>query len=98
VHKVKGVFDPLVLLGVKIVFLPVYSPDLNPIEFAWSKVKAYLRKVKARTVDVLAAANSEASVTITGGTLKVGSNTAVIDYEKSNCYKREMFSFKSVYF
>ena len=62
--------NPLVLLGVKIVFLPVYSPDFKPIEFAWSKIKAYLRKVKARTVDVLAAAISEALVTITGADIE----------------------------
>jgi transposase len=66
VHKVRGVLDPLTALGVKIVFLPTYSPDFNPIEFVWSKIKAYLRKVKARTVDVLAVAISEVLVTITG--------------------------------
>jgi transposase len=64
------VLNPLVLLGVKIVFLPVYSPDFNSIEFAWSKIKAYLRKVKARTADVLAAAISEALVAITGADIE----------------------------
>ncbi|MDR0797647.1 MAG: transposase, partial [Nitrososphaerota archaeon] len=49
VHKVMGVLDPLVELGVKIVFLPVYSPDLNPIELLWSKMKTILRKLKAKT-------------------------------------------------
>jgi transposase len=43
----------------------VYSPDFNPIELVWSKIKTYLRKVKARTVDVLTAAISEALATIT---------------------------------
>jgi transposase len=33
--------------------LPPYSPDFNPIEMMWSKIKAYLRKVKARTVEAL---------------------------------------------
>jgi transposase len=65
VHKVKGVLDPLIMKGVKVVFLPVYSPDFNPIELVWSKVKAYLRKVKARTVGVLSAAIEEALATIT---------------------------------
>ncbi|MDR2700344.1 MAG: transposase [Nitrososphaerota archaeon] len=50
VHKVKGVLDSLVLLSVRIAFLPVYLPDFNSVEFVWSKVEAYLRKVKARTV------------------------------------------------
>ncbi|MDR2699441.1 MAG: transposase [Nitrososphaerota archaeon] len=55
VHKVEGVLDFLVLLGVKIVFLFVYSPDFNPIELVRSKIKTYLRKVKARTVDTVRA-------------------------------------------
>lgn len=48
-HKTGNVLDPLINKGVNVVFLPVYSPDLNPIELAWSKMKSYLRKVKART-------------------------------------------------
>ena len=53
VHKAKGVLDALVEKGVIILFLPPYSPDLNPIEMLWSKMKAFLRKVKARTYDTL---------------------------------------------
>ena len=34
-------------------FLPTYSPDLNPIEKLWSKVKAWLRRVSARTFDAI---------------------------------------------
>jgi len=43
-----------------VVFLPPYSPDLNPIEKCWAKVKAYLRKVKARTFDALVEALAQA--------------------------------------
>ena len=39
--------------GATGLFLPPYSPDLNPIECAWSKLKTYLRTAKARTVDAL---------------------------------------------
>lgn len=39
--------------GAWFLFLPPYSPDLNPIEMAFSKLKAHLRKVKARTIDAL---------------------------------------------
>jgi transposase len=39
--------------GARLKLLPAYSPDLNPIEKMWSKVKAYLRKAKARTVEAL---------------------------------------------
>lgn len=43
VHKVKGVDDALRAVGVKAMYLPLHSPDLNPIELAWAKVKAILR-------------------------------------------------------
>ena len=52
-HKVKDALKPLNDKGIKIVFLPPYSHDFNPIEQAWSKIKAYLRKVKARAFDEL---------------------------------------------
>jgi len=42
VHKVKDILKSLIDKGVKIIFLPTYSPDFNPIEHAWSKIKAYL--------------------------------------------------------
>ena len=42
--------------GAQLLFLPAYSPDLNPIEMMWSKVKTYLRQAKARNdPDLLAA-------------------------------------------
>jgi transposase len=42
--------------GARLVFLPAYSPDFNPIEMMWSKVKAHLRQAKARTdADLLVA-------------------------------------------
>jgi len=52
-HKVENALKPLYEKGVNVVFLPPYSHDFNPIEQAWSKIKAYLRKVKARTFDEL---------------------------------------------
>ena len=55
-HKVVGVSDLIEAAGASILYLPPYSPDLNPIEMMWSKIKAYLRMVKARTVDALLAA------------------------------------------
>ena len=39
--------------GAHMIFLPPYSPDLNPIELCWSKVKTALRRAKARTLDAL---------------------------------------------
>jgi transposase len=52
-HKVKGVTELIMASGANVVYLPPYSPDLNPIEMMWSKVKAYLRKAKARTKQAL---------------------------------------------
>ena len=52
-HKVKGVVEAIESAGAYVLWLPTYSPDLNPVEQLWSKVKAHLRKVKARTLDAL---------------------------------------------
>jgi transposase len=64
-HKVKKTLKPLEDKGVNVIFLPAYSPDFNPIELVWSKIKAYLRKVKARTADNLISAIADALCTIT---------------------------------
>ena len=52
-HHAKAVKDLLDSSGIRYIYLPPYSPDLNPIEKLWSKVKAILRKFKARTLDTL---------------------------------------------
>jgi transposase len=52
-HKMTVVVAAIEATGAEVRFLPPYSPDLNPIEKMWSKVKAYLRKVKARTKEAL---------------------------------------------
>ena len=54
-HKVAGVAEALAKRGAKIIYLPAYSPDLNPIENFFSKFKALLRKAGARTFDGLVA-------------------------------------------
>jgi transposase len=55
-HKVAGVREAIERAGARLLFLPPYSPDFNPIEQAFSKLKALLRKAAARTVDTLEAA------------------------------------------
>jgi transposase len=52
-HKVGGVREAIEAAGAHVRFLPPYSPDLNPIEMAFSKLKAALRKGAARTVTAL---------------------------------------------
>jgi transposase len=49
VHKAAAVRQRLEACGCRLVFLPAYSPDFNPIEEAFSKLKTYLRRQKART-------------------------------------------------
>jgi transposase len=53
VHKVVGVRKAIEDVGASLKYLPAYSPDLNPIEMAFSKLKAHLRKAKERTVERL---------------------------------------------
>jgi len=52
-HKVAGVEEAISARGARAVFLPPYSPDFNPIEQLFAKLKSFLRKMKARTVDKL---------------------------------------------
>lgn len=52
-HKVQGVAELIEKTGAKLLYLPPYSPELNPIELAWNKVKAFLRRQQARTKDAL---------------------------------------------
>ncbi len=52
-HKGAGVRDAIEAAGARLLYLPPYSPDFNPIENAFSKLKALLRKAAARTVDGL---------------------------------------------
>jgi transposase len=49
-HKVAGVREAIEAAGAKLIYLPSYSPDLNPIEPAFSKFKAHLRKAAGRTI------------------------------------------------
>lgn len=63
-HKVAGVRELIEARGARVIYLPPYSPDLNPIEKCWSKIKTYLRAAKARTREALEKALKEALLTI----------------------------------
>jgi transposase len=52
-HQVSGVVETIEAVGATVLFLPPYSPDLNPIELMWSKIKAILRKLKVRAKELL---------------------------------------------
>lgn len=64
VHKSARVRGMLSARGVKMLFLPAYSPDLSPIENAFAKLKTFLRRVCAQTLDALIHALADALDTI----------------------------------
>ena len=64
-HKVDGVRELIERTGAQLRYLPPYSPDFNPIEMCWSKVKQALRTTKARTLGALELAMASALATVT---------------------------------
>jgi transposase len=65
VHKTPGVRDAIEGAGATLEYLPPYSPDLNPIEMAFSKLKTWLRKLARRSVATLSRAIGAFVPTIT---------------------------------
>jgi len=64
-HKSQRVRDLIEARGAQLEYLPPYSPDLNPIELCWSKVKAFLRTVKAKTAHALLEAIRDGLLSVT---------------------------------
>ena len=71
-HRVAGVEQLIAATGARLVYLPPYSPDFNPIEQAWSKIKQLLRSAKARSVEALESAIAEALRAITAANALAG--------------------------
>lgn len=65
VHKRAGIREAIEAAGAELRYLPPYSPDFNPIEECWSKLKSILRSVGARTRDTLEVAIANAMSTVT---------------------------------
>ena len=63
-HKNQETIDLIESVGARVEFLPAYSPDLNPIEKMWSKVKASLRSQEARNHEDLIAAIAKAIASV----------------------------------
>ena len=63
-HKAATVQQSIEAAGARLLYLPPYSPDLNPIEKCWSKIKQVLRSLKARTAEALEAAMTTALAAI----------------------------------
>jgi len=64
-HKVAGLAELVEARGARLLYLPPYSPDFNPIELAFSKLKTGLRTAQARTREALEAVIQDASNWIT---------------------------------
>jgi transposase len=64
-HKAAGVQEAIAATGARRLYLPPYSPDLNPIERCWSKIKTVLRAAKARTREALDTAVTRALAPVT---------------------------------
>lgn len=63
-HYCEGVREAIETVGAHVVFLPPYSPELNPIEHTWSKLKSLLRREEARTLRTLALAIERSSTAV----------------------------------
>ncbi len=64
-HKAAGVQEAIAAQGARLLYLPPYSPDLNPIERCWAKINTCLRAAKARPREALDAAVTRALATVT---------------------------------
>lgn len=64
-HRVDGIRELIEAAGAKLVYLSPYSPDFNPIENCWSKVKEFLRSVAARSREALDEAMTDALNAVT---------------------------------
>ena len=73
-HKVEGVAELIAARGARLEYLSPYSPDYNPVEKCWLKIKTYLRRAKARTYDALVQAITEALKTITESDIRAWFN------------------------
>lgn len=69
-HKTNRVQQAFAALEVSVYYLPPYSPDLNPIEMCWSKLKTSLKQLAARTYPALSEAISKSLKTITAADAK----------------------------
>lgn len=64
-HKAPEIREAIEATGATLLYLPPYSPDFNPIEKMWSKIKTHLRRVKARSSEALDDAVSDAYRSVT---------------------------------
>ncbi len=78
IRKVEEIEEAIEANGACVIFLPLYSPDMNPIENCWSKVKSILRLFKPRTTEELLDALAKAFSSVTLENILVGLTIAAI--------------------
>jgi len=64
-HRVQDAREAIEAAGARLLFLPPYSPDLNPIEETWSKMKGHIRRQEPRTIEALDASVADAAANVT---------------------------------
>ena len=89
-HKVKGVREAIEAVGADVWYLPPYSPDLNPIEKLWSKVKAWLRDVSASTFETLSDAVADALRAVAPDECRNYFARAVMEIVEARCSSRPL--------
>jgi transposase len=72
IHKQEEIEDAIEAVGAGVIFLPAYSPDLNPIENCWSKIKTLLRSLQPRSLEELLDALTKAFSSITAQDIMSG--------------------------
>ena len=82
-HKNQEIRDVIESAGAELWFLPAYSPDLNPIEKMWSKIKSILRTLKARTEKALVSAVATALDKVSASDAKGWFESCGYQYTKS---------------
>ena len=87
-HKVSGVREAIEAAGATLFYLPPYSPDFNPIEMAFSKLKALLRKAATRTIEDLWAADQRGGCLV--ARLVAHIRTSARDAVDGSCRRRRM--------
>jgi transposase len=85
-HKVAGVREAIQALGASVLYLPSYSPDLNPIEQLFAKLKALLRKAAARTKETLWRPSANCWTPSAPASAKTTSPTADTSSPESNLF------------
>ena len=97
-HKVAGLAELVEVRGARLLYLPPYSPNSNPIERAFSKLKIWLRTAHARTREALESVMQRAAQHLAGSTNPIGAtvlNTTTREILRCALHDRPLFLFRN---